>query len=83
MPPSVRHYLSNPYAVGSMIILAAIVVIILVALSISTRPEEVTADGQDEEGNIIYIIDEQGNRVAVSSVDDDSLVLQNEMYIIK
>ena len=66
-----------------MIILAAIVVIILVALSISTRPEEVTADGQDEEGNIIYIIDEQGNRVAVSSVDDDSLVLQNEMYIQK
>ena len=81
MPAKLRRFLKNKYAVGSMIILAAIFVVVLVALSISTKPEEIVSEGQEEEGGIIYIIDEKGNKVAVSSVDDDSLVLQNEMYV--
>lgn len=83
MPAGAKRFLRNKYAVGSAVILVAILVIILVALSISTRPAEVAGVEKDEEGNVIYIIDEKGNRVAVSSVDDDSLVLQNEKYVEK
>ena len=83
MPPKLRRFLRNKYAVGSAVILAAILVVILITLSISTKPDEIAAVEKDEDGNIIYIIDEKGNRVAVSSVDDDSLVLQNEKYVEK
>ena len=82
LPVKVRRYLCNKYAVGSTFLLIAILIVILVSLipqsEIEEKPEETVAVQENE---IIYIIDENGNKVATSVTDDDSIIMQNQKEV--
>ncbi len=69
-------FIKNKYAVGSAILLIIIITLVVIAL----RPPKTEADAEKEvnEGDIIYIIDEQGNKVIASATDNDSIVMQNQ-----
>ena len=73
-----RVFAGNRYAVGSAILLIIIVILVIVAL----RPvgKEEAEPVREEGGDIIYIIDEQGNKVEAPApaTESDSIVLQNE-----
>lgn len=79
LPARVRRFLGNKYAIASMILLVSIVVLVVVALiPPSTEGENVAA--KEESGtDVIYIIDENGNKIATSvAPEDDSIVMQNQ-----
>ena len=71
-----RSFAGNWYAVGSAILLVIIISLVIIAL----RPagNEEAEPEEDESGDIIYIIDEQGNKIATSATESDSIILQNQ-----
>ncbi|MCR5421775.1 MAG: hypothetical protein K6E98_12320 [Lachnospiraceae bacterium] len=82
LPEAIRKYLDNKYAVASAILLVIIFIVVLIVLTPKrddTKAEEATVGGD----KVIYIIDEMGNRVAVSSEEDDELVMQNQIETSK
>lgn len=77
LPARLRRYLRNKYAVASTILLIAIIVLVMIALIPPVTAAE-SESGADDGTDVIYIIDEKGNKVAASPVEDDSIVMQNQ-----
>ncbi|MCR5233895.1 MAG: hypothetical protein K6E53_08300, partial [Lachnospiraceae bacterium] len=84
MPDGIRDFFGNRYAMISavlLVIIFAVVLIVLGSRNMTDGEDAASVSPEQEEERIIYIIDEQGNRVAVPAVDDDELVMQNEIKV--
>ncbi len=84
MPDRVRDFFGNRYAMISaalLVIIFTVVLIVLGSRNMTDGEDAASVSPEQEEERIIYVIDEQGNRVAVPAVDDDELVMQNEIKV--
>lgn len=84
MPERVRDFFGNRYAMISavlLLIIFAVVIIVLGSRNMTYGEDSASVSPEQVEERIIYIIDEQGNRMAVPAVDDDDLVMQNEIKV--
>ena len=81
LPVRVRRFISNKYALGSMLLLIVILALVIVALIPPVTEKQEAAQEDDESNEVIYIIDEHGNMVATTAVDDDSIVMQNQKEV--
>ena len=81
LPGWIKRYLRNKYALASLFLLISIVVLVVIAL-IPPVSDDIEADKQESGSgaDVIYIIDENGNKVAtsVADVEDDSIIMQNQ-----
>ncbi len=78
LPARVRRFLGNKYAIGSVIILISIIVLVVIALIPPVTEEKKETADSDQGTDVIYIIDEHGNKIATTAVEDDSIVMQNQ-----
>ncbi len=78
LPARVRRFLGNKYAIGSVILLISIIVLVVIALIPPVTEEKKETADSDQGTDVIYIIDEHGNKIATTAVEDDSIVMQNQ-----